>query len=166
MVGRILVSMAVGILALAAAFGEEPTAKKAAKELKAVEKSLRSLTETLEPKPQSTFDNNGTSLTMTYQTQKFKIHGRNKGGNISEETHDEVGPSHLGFILRVHMQRKGEINQAVTPQTIREPYWKTDLNVTRLAGSDQQLYWSLSYGSRADETTLDAIRKAIEKLEE
>ena len=103
---------------------------------------------------------------MTYQTQKFKIHGRTKAGKISEETHDEVGPSHLGLILRVHLQRKGEINQAVTPQTIREPYWQTDLNVTRLAGSDQQLFWSLSYGSRTDEKTLDAIRKAIEKLEE
>ena len=133
-------------------------------ELKAVEKQLSTIFSTLDVKPEL---GDGTeSLEAVYQTQTFKVHHVAKSGAIGKEAVDEVGPSHKGFILRVYLQKKGELNQAVTPQTIRRPYWLMDLDVTPLANSDKQLYWALSYGSQTDKQVLDEIRDGIRSLGE
>lgn len=85
---KMFVVSAVGILA--SAFGEEPASQKAAKELNGVEQALQTVTDKIEPKPEMTFENRGTSLILNYQTQKFTIHGRTKSGKILEETLDAI----------------------------------------------------------------------------
>ena len=103
-------------------------------------------------------------LTVSYQTQNYKIHGGSMTGEFSKEAHNETGPTFKGFILTIQVQPKGEINQAVTPQTLRRPYWQTYIQVTPLAGSDKQLYWGLSYGSRTDTNLLARIMQAVEGM--
>lgn len=107
---------------------------------------------------------NETTLTASFQTMTFKIHGRFMTGEIEKEARDDVGPKHTGFILTASLQPKGEINQACTPQTLQRPYWLTDLDVTPVAGSDRQLYWGLSYGTRTDTNTLAHLRAAVRDL--
>ena len=51
------------------------------------------------------------------------------------------------FLLRIHAQDKGTVNQAVVPQTIRQPYWRTDLDVAVVPDTGHQLYCALAYPS-------------------
>jgi len=104
------------------------------------------------------------TVVITYLPRKFKVHGSTKGGEFTADVHDEVGPSAKGFILQAHVQSRGEVNQAVTPQTIRLPYWATDLDLTTVGQTDHQLYWSLSYGSRTDHDLLESLRTKIRAL--
>jgi hypothetical protein len=103
---------------------------------------------------------------LLYRPQAFKVHGRAMTGEVTAEAHDEVGPSYEGFVVRAQLQPRGNVNQAVTPQTIHEPYWQTDLDVTPIGDSDKQVYWALSYGSRTDKDLLDKIRSQMKALED
>ena len=111
--------------------------------------------------PEAEIATNGATLTAGLRTMTFKVHGRSMTGEVAKEAHDEVGPAHDGLLLRAALQPKGEVNQAVTPQTLNEPYWRSDLDVTHVAGSSRQLYWSLSYGSRTDTNLLAQLRAAV-----
>jgi hypothetical protein len=135
-------------------------------ELKQVASELKSIVKKLDPKAEVTCPvaDSSLSLMVTYRTQMYKVHGRQMTGEILPEAHDELGPSYQGFVLTVNLQDKGEVNQAVTPQTIREPYWLTDLDVTPLRGTNKQIYWALSYGSRTDSELLARIRQKLRDL--
>lgn len=135
-------------------------------EIKVVAQSLQSLWKDLEPPPKIEFVNQGRSLEIEYLPQTFKIHHTAKSGEISATAHDEVGPSYKGFLLKIHLQPKGEINQIVTPFTITRPYWLTDLDVTPLAKADSQIYWALSYGTRMNKDVLKEIRQRLRRLSE
>ena len=112
-----------------------------------VEESLRTALADLSPKPTYEHHSRG-SLTVKYKARKFIVHGNTKIGKFSEKAHETDGPSYRGFILTVRIQGAGIINQAMVPQTIRGPYWRTDLDVTRVKDTDFQLYWGLAYGNR------------------
>jgi hypothetical protein len=133
-------------------------------ELKAVESAIEPVLLKLDPFPQVAYINDGRTLVVEYKTQKYKIHGKLKTGEVSPETRDEMGPGYKGFILTVNLQDAGEINQAVTPQTLHEPYWQTDLDVTPLKGTKKQIYWALSYGARTDTKLLSDIKRKIGDL--
>jgi hypothetical protein len=133
-------------------------------ELKVVERSLMPILEALDP--QAKVEYRDQSLVVAHRSQTFKVHGRNKSGEISEKTHDQVGPSYKGFVLSLHLEPRGEVHQAVTPQTIREPYWLSDLDVTPIGKTDKQIYWALSYGSRTDQELLDKIRLKLRALKD
>jgi hypothetical protein len=133
-------------------------------EIKAVAQSLDSLWKDLDPPPKIAFTNRGRSVEIEYLPQTFKIHHTSKTGEISADAQDEVGPSYKGFLLKIHLQPKGEVNQIVTPFTITRPYWLTDLDVTPLAKTDSQIYWALSYGSRMNKDVLKEIRQRFSRL--
>lgn len=133
--------------------------------LKKVEENLRPFLKGLSPQPSIEYAKHSKSLTIKYRIRKFMVHSPSKIGRFSEEAHETVGPDFDGFMLRVHVQDAGTVNQAATPQTILQPYWKTDLDVTQVAGTSKQSYWGLSYGSRADESLLSSVRKALLELE-
>ena len=118
----------------------------------------------LDPKPVIEIDNQGNSINIKFRPQTFKIHGKSKSGEIAAEAHDQVGPSFKGFVLNIHLQPKGEINQAVTPQTVTQPYWLMDLEVTSLAKTDKQIYWALSYGTQTSTDLLKEIRQNLSGL--
>jgi hypothetical protein len=104
------------------------------------------------------------SLTVKYRPRKFMVHGGSKTGAFSEELREEEGPDLRGFLLRLHAQDKGTVNQAVVPQTIRRPYWQMDLDVTVVSNTDRQLYWALSYNARTDRGSLKKIKAAVAGL--
>lgn len=127
--------------------------------------ALQPVLNRLDPKPTMEYPDHTASLVVTYLPQTYTIHGRSKTGDISVNIRDQVGPSSTGFVLRVHLQSKGEVNQASTPQTIQEPYWTTFLDVTPIEQTDKQIYWSLSYSSRTSTELLAQIRTALKQLE-
>lgn len=104
------------------------------------------------------------SLQVTYLPQTYKIHGRSMDGRVSTNAVDQIGPGFKGFVLNVHLQPKGEVNQACTPQTLREPYWLTELDVAPIDNTDKQIYWALSYAGRPPTTALAEIRAALKGL--
>lgn len=133
--------------------------------LATVAAALKPVLDKLDPCPSVEFPEHATSLIVTHLPQTYTIHGRSKSGQISTNVHNEVGPGFKGFILRAHLQPRGEINQACTPQTIREPYWQTDLDVTPIGDTASQVYWSLSYMGRTPTNILAEIRAAMRGLE-
>jgi hypothetical protein len=135
-------------------------------DMKLVSKALAPLLKNLDPKPVMEISNHGHTINIQFRPQTFKIHGKSKSGEIAAEAHDEVGPSFKGFVLNIHLQPKGEINQAVTPQTVQRPYWLMDLEITELAKTDHQIYWALSYGSQTPKDVLKEIREKLSALAE
>ena len=129
-----------------------------------VEESLRPILAGLTPVPAIEYVAGESSLRATYRPQKFLVHGRSKSGEWSTNTTEQVGPSATGFVLQIHRQPKGEVNQAVTPQTIQQPYWRTDLDVTPVAGTTNQIYWALSYGGRTDGKLREQLKAALRDL--
>lgn len=75
---------------------------------------------------------------------------------------EREGPDDEGVLLRVHVQPKGEVNQAVVPQTVREPYWETFLNVYPVSGSEKQIYVALSSRGWTDKKLIQKIQKILE----
>jgi hypothetical protein len=129
-----------------------------------VEKALRRALAGLDEEVTFRYEVHSPSLTVKYRTRTFMVHGGSKTGAFSEELREEEGPDLRGFLLRVHAQDKGTVNQAEVPQTIRRPYWHTDLDVTAVAGTDRQLYWALSYVAGTDRGLLKKIGEAIAGL--
>lgn len=106
------------------------------------------------------------SLTVRYRTRTFMVHGGSKRGAYTKEAREQEGPRYDGFLLRVHLQEAGAVHQAMVPQTIRGPYWQTDLDVTVVPGTGKQLYWALAYGSSSDQGALQNVRAALRGLGE
>jgi len=133
-------------------------------ELRMVRAAIQPAIERLEPAARVEYADTGESLVVTYRAQSYKIHGRSMTGEISTNAYDEIGPSVRGFVLHASLQNAGEINQACTPQTLREPYWQTDLDVTPIRKTGKQVFWALSYGVRTDTNVLMQIRAALGSL--
>jgi|GEM_PF-3319827 len=144
---------------------EDPPPKPDPVLLKA-EESLRAVLADIDPEPSFEYPKHTKSLIVKYRTRKFMIHHGSKIGKYSEKAHEVEGPSYMGFMLKIHVQKAGFVNQPCVPQTIREPYWRTDLNVTAVKNADKQLYWALSLGSQVDQNHLKLVRGAIDALGE
>ena len=129
-----------------------------------VEERIRPVLAGLNPPPTVEYSEQSQSLMCRYRPQKFLVHGRSKAGGWSTNVFEEIGPSVTGFVLWVNLQRLGEVNQAVTPQTIQEPYWRTFLDVTPIAGTTNQIYWALSSAGRTDEKLLARVRQALDSV--
>jgi hypothetical protein len=123
---------------------------------------LNPVLQKLEPKP--AIGSSEQTLVVSYKAQPYKIQERLRTGEISGKVRDEIGPGPKGFVLRVDLQTKGEVKQAVTPQVLRETYWTTDLNVTPVGGGPYQIYWTLSYGEQTDSGLLSRIRSVLRQL--
>jgi hypothetical protein len=135
-------------------------------ELKMVASALQPVLEKLDPRPEVTWPGGSATLLIGYKSQMYKIHARSMTGEVFTNTHDALGPSFKGFVLRVHLQNKGEVNQAATPQTLREPYWQTDLDVTPLYRTEKQVFWGLSYGVQTDTNLLAQVRQTMRRLKD
>lgn len=134
--------------------------------LTTVATALQPVLTKLAPKPTMEFPEHTTSLIVTYLPQTYKIHPvRSKTGEFSTNVIDEVGPSFRGFVLRIHLQPKGAVIQASTPQTIREPYWQTDLDITTIGQTDKQVCWALSYAWHTSTNVLAELKTALKQLE-
>ena len=154
----------LGLLVVAVASGAFASPTKPSPELKAVVQAIQPALKKLEPAAKVEYSDSSESVSITYLPQTFKVHGISMTGEISPKAHDEVGPSYKGFVLQIHVQPKGLVNQAVTPQTLHRPYWLTDLEVTPLANSTKQIYWALSYGSQTNTQVLETLRAKLKVM--
>jgi hypothetical protein len=154
----------LGLLLVVVASGAFASPMKQSPELKAVVQAIQPALKKLEPAAKVEYSDSNESVSITYLPQTFKVHGISMTGEISPKAHDEVGPSYKGFVLQIHVQPKGLVNQAVTPQTLHRPYWLTDLDVTPLANSTKQIYWALSYGSQTNRQVLEALRAKLKAM--
>lgn len=132
--------------------------------LQRAEQRLKPLLAGLGPAPIIEHPENTESLIVLYRPQKFLVHGHNMRGEYSTNVSEHIGPGFKGFVLKIHRQSLGEINQAVAPQTLREPYWQTLLDVTPVAGTTNQIYWALSYAGSTDQELLERVKKALGSL--
>jgi hypothetical protein len=160
---RFIALICVLVLAAGSLAAEKKEAKPDAALLKA-QSVLTTALKDLDPNLTFSYDRNPPSLVVRYQTRKFMVHGRSKIGKVSEKAHETEGPSYKGFLMRIYLEERGQIRAAVIPQTLRQPYWDTDLNIVELPGDQKQLYWTLSYGVRAPVETKKKIRLAMESL--
>jgi len=157
-----LVAISIGFLVSGVISGRAAETNAA---LNRVETKLRSVLASLQPAPAFEHPQHfPESLRVTYLPQRFLVHHHSHSGEIATNTVEEIGPSHKGFVLRIQSQPYGLVNQAAVPQTIREPYWETYLDVTPIDGMTNQIYWSLAYGSRADHTLLEKVKTELHSL--
>lgn len=145
---------------LFSADAEDPTAGPAPSLLR-VEEALRAALADADPGPFFEYPQHAKSLVVKYRTRKFMVHSRTKSGKHSEKAREVEGPSYKGFLLTVRLQKVGTPNQAVVPQTLASPYWRTDLDFTPIPGTDKQLYTILSYGTRVNKNLLKQVKEAI-----
>lgn len=110
------------------------------------------------------FLNQHKTLVVKYKTRKFMMHFSNMTGEFSPDACETEGPSYRGFLLEISLQKAGTVNQAIVPQTLQRPYWKTFLNITPIKNSDKQVYWGLSFGSRTDNQLIKQIQKVFEEI--
>jgi len=160
-----IVSMIIFTLFLSLCFARaEETTPRSDTVLLRAEKSIRIALADIDPEPIFEYPKHAKSLIVKYRTRKFMIHNGSMIGKYSEKAHEEEGPGYKGFMLTINLQKAGAANQACIPQTIRGPYWRTDLNITVIKGSDKQLYWGLSYGNCVDSKLLEKTRTAVNAL--
>jgi serine/threonine protein kinase len=119
--------------------------------------------------PQPTFkypiDYAGQYLTVHFKTRLYTIHPQTpKQGDISTNVVQEIGPAEDGFELRVQVQTLGEVNQLVTPQTLRRPYWSVYVDVYPVTNAWKQFYVFLAYNQRTDPALLERIKAIARNL--
>jgi hypothetical protein len=134
--------------------------------LTTVASALRPILERLDPKPIVEYpEYYPGSICVTFLPQTYKIHPHSMTGEIFTNLVEEVGPSFNGFILSAEVLPRGYVTPLATPQTLHEPYWLTDIDVTPMGQTDKQIYWVLSYGGRMSTKVLDEIRTTLKQLE-
>lgn len=111
--------------------------------------------------PDAEFEVADNAFTAKHGTMMFTLHGRSMGGAIRSKTHQEEGPNYKGFMLKVTLQQGREVHQAVTPQTLRGPYWKTYIDDPPTPDGENHYWAAFSYGSRLDQKLKTAIEEAI-----
>lgn len=112
-------------------------------------------------KPAPTFEVGETTLKMRYKTREYQVHRPEGQGRLSKELHTEIGPDAGGLVLNVHVQANGEVIQAVVPQTLRNPYWDTHLDVYPVADKNKQIFCGVSSRFTTDKKLIDKIKKVL-----
>lgn len=111
--------------------------------------------------PDAKFEVAGDSFIAKHKTMLFTVHDRLMTGEIRSQTRQQEGPNYKGFLLQVTLQPGRETPQALTPQTIREPYWSTYINNPPTSDGKDHYWVSFSYGGRLDQKLKAAILEAI-----
>lgn len=94
-------------------------------------------------------------------TMKFTVHGRSKTGEISVRTHEEEGPNFKGFLLFISQESGPYQGAAAVPQTLKGPYFPTDLDAVPTDDGTGYYWVNFSYGSRLDPELKQALLEAI-----
>ena len=136
--------------------------------LAALKERLEQEFQKLDPKPTFDFPGEGyqgRTLIVRYKTRKYVVHTELPKGGYAETTERREGPDDGGFLLTVHMERLGEVNQLVVPWVIRQPYWDLYVNVYPVKNTKKQLYVGLDYLFTTDKKLLDRIKKVAKELD-
>lgn len=107
----------------------------------------------------------GKSLVMRYKTRNYMIYPSDMTGHLGQDLVESEGPGDGGILMKIHVQKKGEVNQAVVPQTLKRPYWTTYLNVYPVEGENKQLFVSISFRNTTDKKLIARAKLCLEKLD-
>lgn len=154
----IIAFIAIGAASVPA--GETPPA------LRLAEQAIQPALSGLAPKPivKREHGEGGPVLVIQYEPRKFQVYSSDMTGQWSTNAREEIGPKANGFVLTLNIEKLGEPEQRTTPQTVREPYWETFLDLTPIAGTTNQVYWALSSGPRTDRALLERLKQAVWNL--
>lgn len=131
------------------------------KELANVDMRLREACRQCCPSAGIRYNDGGRQIVVEYRTRDFQVYSIFKDGKIAEQLYDQLGPTHVGFLLQVTFQDGLYIGAAVPGQDHRHPYWTTYFTVVESADKKSHLHVRLSYGSRSDRELLGELKKAI-----
>ena len=113
------------------------------------------------PDAQVTRDDGG--LTAKHGTMLFTVHRELMTGEILEKTHQVEGPNFRGFLLTVSRRNGKYDGQAIVPQTLREPYWRTFIDAPATEDGKGHYVVHFSYGSRLDPEFTKALFEVLPK---
>ena len=156
----------IALLAVIAASTACASAGESTPILQRVEQTIKPVLDGLSPHPIVKYEQgeNGPTLIIQYQARKFLVYSHYMTGDWSTNAFEEIGPEAKGFVLTINVEKLGEPEQLVTPQTLHEPYWETFLDMTPVAGTTNQVYWALSCGARTDQVLQERIKQAVWNL--
>ncbi len=86
--------------------------------------------------PDATWELKGNELTASYKTQVSTVHSLRFYGDFAAQSHEEVGPTDSGFILRVRVFSDFPSFAQETPREERQERWKTFLARFNLRAGD------------------------------
>ena len=101
-------------------------------------------------------------FSIQHETQEFMVHNINMIGQISKNAHKATGPSYKGAIFRINILDQDAAIQAVTPQTLRKPYWSSYINHLKFDG--YSLFYSFEYGTRTDKKLFNSVTQKVNIL--
>jgi hypothetical protein len=113
--------------------------------------------------PDAEFEVADNTFTAKHGTMMFTLHNKSMTGAISSRTHQKEGPNYKGFILKVTLEQGRRVNQVVTSQTLRGPYFPTYIDDPPTPDGKNQYWVTFSYGSRLDKKLKTAIEEAISR---
>jgi hypothetical protein len=105
----------------------------------------------------------GDELRVSFRTQKFMVHGRNRAGEFSEKAHEEEGPRLRGFLLQINYHAERPIRALVVPCDVQEPYWTTFVNDFAIGKGKEAGFASatLSYNQGTGAKLLEKLKNSL-----
>lgn len=118
-----------------------------------------------DPLPEAKVEMLGNALMASHQTRTFLVYPIDQTEQIAEDPVEVTGPDRNGFLLRLCvLPGKTYAGALATGQTVREPYWKTYRDAYPIKDRDEHVFLTLSFGFRADEKILAAIKETVAKV--
>ena len=109
-----------------------------------INKEIMNVVKKYYPKAKLEFKNGG--IQISHDTMIFTVHGAMMTGNYYEQTRKEEGPQGRGFLLFIKVVEGPYQRQAVVPQTLRKPYWKTYINAPQTKNKKNYYWINLKFG--------------------
>lgn len=134
-------------------------------DLKILEAALSPVLTNLEPKCSLVFLPEENAVHADYRTKSYTLSSGKRlagGGYLSGRS--ERGPDEEGFMLTAWLLDAGAVDEFERPAIGQSSRWKTDEGMTPVAGTQKQLYWSLSYGPKVDLALLERVRQSFQNL--
>lgn len=153
---KLIVTMAVALTGCAIVLAADTSTNDI---LTTLASKLQTLMVSLDPRPEVTISPTDNAIHVIYLPQTNKIHRiRSKRyGDISSNTVDEIGPAPTGFLLYVGKEPKGSPHQLMLPQA--------GCDILPIDGTNQQLFWRLYPGHKADSALMKNIVEIIREME-
>jgi hypothetical protein len=126
------------------------------------ENLVKAMTEAIKKHcPDATVETTENAFVAKSGTMTYTVHDRSKTGEVSTTTHRQEGPNFKGFIVRVSLNEGKYAGAAVTPQTIRGPYFPTFVDAP--ATGDDHYHVSFSFGESIDPALKKATLEVLPK---
>jgi len=113
--------------------------------------------------PKADFATKPNFLQISENVMTYMIHTVDKTGSISEKAHEENGPKHNGFLLRIQVVEGIYQGAADLPQTLKGPYWDSEVFIVNLMKRKAYLHVKFSFGKQISKEFVEKIIEIIKK---